>query len=243
LAEAVGIDSVINVARRMGITADLEPNLSLALGSSEVPMIQMAQAYATINSGGYAIKAYGITKIKTGEGKVLFEYKPEVAPRVFRGSDIGVLTNMMMSVVQNGTGQAAQGGFFAAGKTGTSQDYHDAWFDGFSRDYVAVVWFGNDNNSSMKSMTGGAGPARAWRDIILAAKSDPTPAKYALLKDESFSSDFSDLLGNLISSPFPDMHDGAGQAIDPNTGNPIPISPRFTPDKLGDRVGYGRFND
>lgn len=246
LAQAVGVDSVINVARRMGITADLEPNLSLALGSSEVPMIQMAQAYATINSGGYAVQAYGIKKIKTGKGKVLFEYEPEPAPRVFRGGDIQILTNMMMSVIQNGTGQAAIAGFFEAGKTGTSQDYRDAWFDGFTRDYVAVVWFGNDNNASMKSMTGGAVPARAWRDIIVAAKADKTPAPYKLSKDESFSNDFSDLLGSIVSAPFPDMHnqpDGMQQGIDPNTGNPIPISPRFTPDKPGDRVGYGRFND
>lgn len=245
LAQTVGIDNVINVARRMGITADLEPNLSLALGSSEVPMIQMAQAYATINSGGYAVKAHGITKIKTSLGKVLYQYEAEPSPRVFRGGDIQVLTNMMMSVVQNGTGQAAQGPFFVAGKTGTSQDYHDAWFDGFSRDYVAVVWFGNDDNSSMKSMTGGAVPARAWRDIVIAAKADPTPSAYKLNKDESFAGDFSDLLGSIISAPFPDMS-SQGQGEDPSSegnGTPLNVTPTFKPDKPGDRVGYDRFND
>ncbi len=246
LAQTVGIDNVINVARRMGITADLEPNLSLALGTSEVPMVQMAQAYATINSGGYAVKAFGVKKVKTSKGDVLFEYKPEPSPRVFRSGDIQTLTNMMMSVIQNGTGQAAIGGFFEAGKTGTSQDYRDAWFDGFTHDYVAVVWFGNDDNSSMRSMTGGAVPARAWRDIIVAAKSDPTPAPSQLSKVDSFSDDFSNLLGGIISAPFPDMHDTNGntqQEIDPNTGNPINFKPTFTPDKEGDHVGYKRFND
>ena len=244
LAQTVGIDNVINVARRMGITADLEPNLSLALGSSEVPMIQMAQAYATINSGGYAVKAFGVKKIKTSKGNVLFEYKPEPSPRVFRGGDIQTLTNMMMSVVQNGTGQAALGGFFAAGKTGTSQDYRDAWFDGFSHDYVAVVWFGNDDNSSMRSMTGGAVPARAWRDIISAAKADPSPSKYALSKGESIVNDFSNLLGDIISAPFPDMQDqNTQQEIDPNTGHPINFKPNFTPDNPNDSVGYKRLND
>lgn len=237
LAQAVGVDNVINVARRMGITADLEPNLSLALGTSEIPMIQMAQAYATINSGGYAVKAYGIKKIKTSKGTVLFKYESEPAPRVFRGEDIQVLTNMMMSVVQNGTGQAAQGGFFAAGKTGTSQDYRDAWFDGFSRDFVAVVWFGNDNNSSMKSMTGGAVPARAWRDIIAGAKADPSPSKYNLSKGESVVSGFSDLLGSIISTPLPDMNN-------PDGSIPTDITPsQFNPDRPGDKVGYGRLND
>lgn len=241
LAQTVGVDNVINVARRMGITADLEPNLSLALGSSEVPMIQMAQAYATINSGGYAVKAYGIKKIKTAKGKTLFEYETEPAPRVFRGSDIQVLTNMMMSVIQNGTGQAAKGGFFEAGKTGTSQDYRDAWFDGFTRDYVAVVWFGNDNNTSMKSMTGGAVPARAWRDIIVAAKNDPSPSPYKLSKDESFANDFSDLLGSIVSAPFPDMNDAPSTFNE--DGRPVNITPRNNTDRPGDHVGYGRFNN
>ncbi|HOO51877.1 MAG TPA: PBP1A family penicillin-binding protein, partial [Alphaproteobacteria bacterium] len=123
LAKAVGIEEVIGVARRMGITADLEPNLSLALGSSEVPMIQMAGAYATIASGGYAIEPFGIKKIEEKEGgKVLYEHENRSSPRVFRAQDIQVLVNMMISVVQNGTGQGAKSSFFAAGKTGTSQD-------------------------------------------------------------------------------------------------------------------------
>lgn len=253
LAQNVGIGNVINVARRMGITADLEPNLSLALGSAEVPMIEMAQAYATINSGGYAIKSYGIKRIKTTAGKKLYEYKPEPSPRVFRGGDIQILTNMMMSVVQNGTGTGARSPFFVAGKTGTTQDHRDAWFDGFSRDYVAVVWFGNDNNSSMKStMTGGAVPARAWKDIITSAKADPSPSQYTMWKSESFADDFKDLLSGLTSEPLPPMD---GQAA---TGEPIPLTgappspqgledymptPRFTPDKIGDKVGYKRMND
>ncbi len=246
LAQAVGINNVINVARRAGITAELVPNLSLALGSSEVPMTEMAQAYATINNGGYAVQSFGIRTIKTSTGKILFEHKSEPAPRVFRGEHIQILTNMMISVVQNGTGQAARSGFFVAGKTGTSQDHRDAWFDGFSRDYVAVVWFGNDDNSSMKSsMTGGAIPARSWKEIIVAAKSDPTPSTYNLLKGQnSIENDFSDLIGNLLSDPLPDGE------IDPNIADPNynrPYSPsnsgHFSPDRPGDKVGYGRMND
>ena len=243
LAKAVGIDSVINVARRMGITADLEPNLSLALRSSEVPMIEMAGAYATISSGGYAIKPFGITKISEKEtGTLLFEQKPESSPRVFRGRDIQTLVNMMISVVQNGTGQGAKSSFFAAGKTGTTQDHRDAWFDGFSQDFIAVVWFGNDDNSPMKKITGGSLPARAWREIITAAKSDPSPSKYKLIKDSSGSSDFADLLNNLMSTPFPDLigENNNGEIRKKNTFH---TAPTFKPDRPGDNVGYGRFND
>ncbi|HNS44523.1 MAG TPA: PBP1A family penicillin-binding protein [Alphaproteobacteria bacterium] len=242
LAKAVGIEKVIDVARRMGITADLEPNLSLALGSSEVPMIEMAGAYATIASGGYAVKPYGITKIKEKDsGKVLYEYKQEPAPRMFRSHDIQVLVNMMISVVQNGTGQGAKSAFFVAGKTGTTQDHRDAWFDGFSQDYVAVVWFGNDDNAPMNRVTGGSLPARAWRDIVAAAKSDPSPSKYALLKDSDFSSDFSDMLGDLLSSPFPDLT-GANGGGDIRTHAPRPNS-HYKPADPNDHVGYGRLNN
>jgi penicillin-binding protein 1A len=241
IAQAVGVDNVINVARRAGITADLEPNLSLALGSSEIPMTEMAQAYATLNNGGYAVQAFGIRKIKTSAGKILFEYKAEPAPRVFRDTDIQVITNMMMSVVQNGTGQAARSPFFVAGKTGTTQDHRDAWFDGFSRDYVAVVWFGNDNNNSMKaSMTGGAVPARAWKQIITAAKSDPSPSSYELIKGESIvENDFSYMLGSLMSEPLPSLQE---RSMTSDSSNFVP-TPTFTPDKPGDKVGYQRLND
>lgn len=241
IAQAVGVDNVINVARRAGITADLEPNLSLALGSSEIPMTEMAQAYATLNNGGYAVQAFGIRKIKTSAGKILFEYKAEPAPRVFRDTDIQVITNMMMSVVQNGTGQAARSPFFVAGKTGTTQDHRDAWFDGFSRDYVAVVWFGNDNNNSMKaSMTGGAVPARAWKQIITAAKSDPSPSSYELIKGESIvENDFSHMLGSLMSEPLPSLQE---RSMTSDSSNFVP-TPTFTPDKPGDKVGYQRLND
>ncbi len=245
LAKAVGIENVIGVARRMGITADLEPNLSLALGSSEVPMIQMAGAYATIASGGYAVEPFGIKKIEEKEtGNVLYEHKASSSPRVFRPRDIQVLVNMMISVVQNGTGQGAKSSFFAAGKTGTSQDHRDAWFDGFSQDYIAVVWFGNDDNTPMKRVTGGSLPARAWRDIVASAKADPSPSKYKLIKDSSGSSGFADLLDSLMSTSFPDLigENGNGnvQSRPYNTSNDPNY---FKPDRPGDRVGYGRFND
>lgn len=244
LTQAIGVDKVISVARRMGITADLDPSLALSLGSSEVSMVEMTQAYATIASGGHAVKARGINKIKTKDGKkTLYDYKPEAAPKVFRSSDISALIEMMTSVVQNGTGAAAASPFFVAGKTGTSQDYRDAWFDGFTNDYIGVVWFGNDDNHSMKSVTGGGLAAGTWKRIIAAAKADPSPSKYRLEKSYDISEEFGDMLGRLISEGRPPLeNDPQMEQQGSNYGN-VNMRPVFRPDRIGDRVGYGRMND
>jgi penicillin-binding protein 1A len=249
LTNTIGVDHVINVARRLGITSNLEPSLALALGSNEVPMLEMAAAYATIGNGGFAVKPFGIKQIETKDGKKLYEYKTKDASRQFRGSDIGQLTAMMQSVVQHGTGMGAAGNFFAAGKTGTSQDYRDAWFDGFTDDYAAIVWFGNDNNRSMKGVTGGALPARAWKDIITAAKQDSSPSKFNLARSYDITDEFTDMLSRLTSdgSAVPELGaDGQPIELSPD-GQPInifdiEIKPAFTPDKDGDKVGYDRLN-
>lgn len=239
LAKYVGIDHVISVARRMGITSNLEPNLALALGSSEVPMVEMAQTYATIASGGYAVKAFGIKEIREEKsGKILYQHEQEAFPRVFRERDIAQLTRMMESVVQHGTGQGAMGPYFAAGKTGTTQDHRDAWFDGFSNDYVGVVWFGNDDNRSMKSVTGGSISATAWRDIITAAKADPTPSPNNLQRSVSVTDDFTDMMSNLMSEKMPEVQGNS----DLPPGYQMPTG-RFVPDGPGDKVGYERMND
>ncbi len=243
LAQYVGIEHVINVARRLGITADLEPNLALALGSSEIPMVEMAQAYTILGNGGFQVKAFGITKIETREtGKTLYERTPQDAPRVFRGSDIQSLSTMMQSVVQFGTGQGAAGNFFAAGKTGTSQDYRDAWFDGFTDDYAAIVWFGNDDNMSMKSVTGGSLPARTWRAIITAAKSDPTPSPVSLSRSYDITTEFSDMLSRITgSSDMPRPENETPESQDGGWfGTPPSVAP-FQPSE-GDDVGYERLN-
>lgn len=238
LAKAIGPDAVVGAARRMGITADLESSLALSLGSSEVPMIEMAQAYATIQSGGYAVKTFGVKRIRDRNDKIVYEYKPEATPRVFRGSDVGALTDMMASVVQNGTGAAAASPFFVAGKTGTSQDYRDAWFDGFTNDFIGVVWFGNDDNSSMKSVTGGGLAAGTWKKIIVAAKVDPSPSKFKVYRSSDLGDEFGDLLGRIMSENRPTLDNEA-------TAQPLGLEmrPTFKPDRAGDRVGYGRMND
>jgi penicillin-binding protein 1A len=179
LIAEIGPYPVIDTARRLGITSDLVPNLSTALGSNGVPQIEMATAYAMIANGGVAVQPYAIHKIKDSTGIILYERPPIVDyPQLFSSRAIEDLRSMMQSVVNFGTGQGANlgAGIFAAGKTGTSQDYRDAWFSGFTDTYVATVWVGNDDNSSMKRVTGGSLPTQIWRNVMTTALNDPTPA-------------------------------------------------------------------
>ena len=198
LMRDVGPEATVGLARRLGITAELEPSLSLALGANGIPMMEMVTAYASIGRGGVAVEPFAIASIKNNDGEVLYESPAErTARQVVSRGYIYQLTGMMQSVVQYGTGQAAQGPYTAAGKTGTSQDFRDAWFIGFTNKYVGAVWVGNDDNSPMKRVTGGMVPAPAWREIMTTAMSKPAKSYYTV---KSISKDFSfqDLLGRLI---------------------------------------------
>ena len=171
LMKEVGPDQAIDTARRLSITADLEPNLSTALGSNGVPMIQMATAYATLGRGGSAVDPYSIRRILDKEGNVLYERPTPPKPeQVIDQGALRQLTAMMQSVIHSGTGRAAAIPYPAAGKTGTSQDFRDAWFIGFSTKYSAAIWFGNDDNSPTKRLTGGSAPAQVWREVMTKAQ-------------------------------------------------------------------------
>ncbi len=161
-------EAVIDSARRMGIKAELDADLSLALGSNGITLLEMANAYSTISNGGLSVEPYAITKITSKDTGELYYERPanNRMKRVFNGDDIQNITSMMHSVMVNGTGRGAQIGIPAAGKTGTSQDSRDALFMGFTRELVGVVWFGNDDNSPMKSVTGGSFPATTWASVM-----------------------------------------------------------------------------
>lgn len=172
LMKDVGPPAAIDMARRLGITADLEPNLSTALGSNGVPMTQMVTAYATIGRDGTAVDPYAIKRVLDKNGSVLFERTPPSQTRqVVARTDVAQLKTMLQSVIQNGTARAAILPYPAGGKTGTSQDFRDAWFIGFTDKYVGAIWFGNDDNSETKRLTGGSAPARTWRDVMMVAQS------------------------------------------------------------------------
>lgn len=172
LTKEVGVGYVIGTARRLGIEADLSRDLSLALGSSGVPMIQMVTAYGNIANDGYQIEPYAIRKITDKKGTLIYSRPPRGimdGQPMFDPNVVQQLKGMMQGVVEFGTGGAAKFGPAIAGKTGTSQDFRDAWFSGFTDQYVGSVWVGNDDNSSMKRVTGGSIPAKIWRETMIAA--------------------------------------------------------------------------
>ncbi|MBB3710582.1 1A family penicillin-binding protein [Limimaricola variabilis] len=169
LAQEVGIDQVIEVARQLGIEGKLTQTPSLALGTSEVSLLDMTEAYAAILAGRAPIKATGIASLKLGETGVALSVSGADPNAVELNRTREPMLSMLRAVVTDGTGKRAQIPGFAAGKTGTSQNSRDAWFIGFTDKLVVGVWIGNDDNSPMDAVTGGSLPAEIWREVVLAA--------------------------------------------------------------------------
>jgi penicillin-binding protein 1A len=163
LAERIGLDKVINYAQRMGITSPLEPNLSLALGSSVISPLEQATGYATIADQGIHVDPSAIRLVKDSLGNVVLDDQYPQANEVVSAGTAYIMTTMLEDVINHGTGYPnAIIGRPAAGKTGTTSDFRDAWFVGFTPDLVTAVWFGNDDYSRMTEAYGGGVPAMTW---------------------------------------------------------------------------------
>ena len=189
LIKNVGPPAVIDVARRLGIESELNPDLSLALGTNQISPLELTGAYASIANGGVMVKPYGITKITSAkDGTVYYERKEEPkGKRAVKPRAISMLITMMQNVIQHGTGQGANfGSPKAAGKTGTSQESRDAWFMGFTDRLVTGVWLGNDDNTPMKGVTGGSQPARIWRTVMAEHNAQYAPFRYDIPFFERF---------------------------------------------------------
>jgi len=168
-----GAAKVIEAARALGITSPLERDPALALGASEVTPMELTSAYASLAAGGRAIAPYAIQEIQSRQGQVLYRHTDVNPPQVVSESAVGTLTDMMEEVVRSGTGKhAALKDRAVAGKTGTSSDYRDAWFMGFTGNYTTGVWLGNDDNSPMRKITGGSLPASLWHDYMEEAEAN-----------------------------------------------------------------------
>ena len=174
LAE-IGPTRVIAVARRMGITSPLQPNLSLALGTSDVTTLEMASAYGTLATMGLHAEPVAITKVLDRTGQVLEEHPPQ-RELVLSGEVAYVMTSLLKGVITSGTGRGAAIGRPAAGKTGTTDDYRNAWFVGYTPFLSTAVWVGNDNNAPMRRVVGGMVPARIWASFMKVAVTD-TPSE------------------------------------------------------------------
>ena len=167
LAVTVGPDQVAATAKRLGITSTLGHDASLALGTSEVTPLELTAAFVPFANGGNAVSPYVVKRVTTRDGKVLYERKGDGLGQVVSPEALGEMNQLFRAVLRQGTGTKAQfGNWDIGGKTGTSQDYRDAWFVGFSPYLTAGVWLGNDDNSPTKQVTGGSLPAQIWRDVM-----------------------------------------------------------------------------
>lgn len=166
LSEAAGRRHVVDVAHRLGITSEIQPHPSIALGALEVTLLDLTGAYGAVANGGIGVIPHGIREIRTREGRVLFRRQGGGPGRVLDPRVAAEMAQLMTAVVEGGTGRAARLDRAAAGKTGTSQDFRDAWFVGFSGDLTTGVWVGNDDNSPMNKVTGGNLPAQLWKSFM-----------------------------------------------------------------------------
>ncbi len=172
LAQEVGTGAVADTAHRLGITSPIQTDPSMALGAVEVSPMEMAQAYDAFANGGARVHAYGVERIRLASGQVLYDHGVEKASfdNVIGGAPLYYMIEMMRGVVSGGTGTRARvPGYDLAGKTGTTSDYKDAWFIGYTGGFTAAVWLGRDDNTSMKKVTGGGPPAEIWRAFMASA--------------------------------------------------------------------------
>jgi len=170
LANEVGGKAVADVAHRFGLK-DIpdDPNLSIALGAYEVNLLELTGGYQVFQQGGQKTQPYLIQQISTARGDLLFSRVPSAGVLVYDTANAAIMVRMMEGVLTHGTGMRAAFGRPAAGKTGTTQNWRDAWFVGFTPDWVCGVWVGNDDDRPMNKVTGGQLPAEIWRQMMLVA--------------------------------------------------------------------------
>jgi penicillin-binding protein 1A len=178
LKAKAGRAKIVATARRMGITTPLPDTVSLPLGADAVKVIDQAASYAVFANGGKRVPPYAAVSVMNGRGDVIYDHdrdqpKPQ---QVIDPDAIAMMNTMLHQVVLSGTGRRANfDGFQVSGKTGTTNNYHDAWFVGFTGNYVCAVWYGNDDYTSMNQMTGGTLPAATWHELMTYAHQNLEP--------------------------------------------------------------------
>src|SRR5437870_6626693 len=216
----VGPQAVAKTAYRLGISSKLDANPSLALGTSEVSLIELTSAYAPFANGGDATMPYVVARVRTRAGKILFTHAPQKLGRIIEPRHIAMMNAMMRETLVSGTAQRAQlPGWAAAGKTGTSQDFRDAWFVGYTGHLVTGVWLGNDDSSPTKKATGGALPVDIWsRFMKVAHQGVPVASLLGLTGAASFASALSNPLLSPGSSEAP-VGQGGAESVRPQAIN------------------------
>jgi penicillin-binding protein 1A len=172
LGNEVGFGTVASMAKRFGITSEISTFPSMVLGSSEVRLIEMTQAFASISSKGTKVKPYGIAKVTTADGELLYRHEDKSERAVVPDYVVAGMTDLLQAAVQTGTGSAAQIGRPVAGKTGTTSSNKDGWFIGFSSGVTTGVWMGRDDAKAVPGLQGGRAPAQAFAGFMRYAVKD-----------------------------------------------------------------------
>ena len=172
IIQEVGIRTVIQLARVLGITTPIEYDYTISLGSNGVKMFEFVRAYGAFANGGYIVQPYAIERIEDSRGRVLYRAGKTKSSHQLSLKTAAEMTAMMKTVIISGTGTAANIGKPAAGKTGTTDEYKDAYFIGYTPDVVTGVWVGDDNNKKINGLYGGTVPAKIWKDVMTSATRD-----------------------------------------------------------------------
>ena len=179
IGQDVGTSSIANMARRFGITTPINTLPSMVLGTSETRVIDMTQAFAAVAAGGRNVTPYGISKVTTIDGELLYAAKPSSTVQLVDDWVAGAMTDLMQTAVATGTGRAANIGRPVAGKTGTTSSNKDGWFLGFSSGLTTGVWMGRDDARSIGGLEGGRAPAQAWAAYMRVAVAGRPVEKFA----------------------------------------------------------------
>ncbi len=172
IIQEVGIRSVIQLAKVLGISTPLEYDYTISLGSNGVKMFEFVRAFGAFANGGYVVQPYAIERIEDSRGRVLYRAGKTKSSHQLSLKTAAEMTAMMKTVILSGTGTGANIGKPAAGKTGTTDDYKDAYFVGYTPDIVTGVWVGDDNNKRINGLYGGTLPAKIWKEVMTVATRD-----------------------------------------------------------------------
>ncbi|MDF2367363.1 transglycosylase domain-containing protein [Sneathiella sp.] len=216
VTERVGRDKVAGMAKNLGLTGNFPLHPSISLGTYEVSLLEMTAANAVIANGGQAVLPYGVLQIREKGGPVLYQRQTSGQGRIISAATINKMQDVMTATIKWGTGKAANPGFAAAGKTGTTQDYRDAWFIGFTPDLVAGVWFGNDDGSATKRVNGSNLPAVTWKDFITHSETSQAIA-FSRQEEENSGTSIWDKIVQAFSSKNAPAAGGTNTPADLNT--------------------------
>ena len=223
LADQVGLDRVISYAHRMGVQSQLDANLSLALGSSVVTLLDQASGYGTIANQGVHVELTPFRTVRDLLGNVVLNNQYPQSQDVVSAGTAYIVTTMLQDVIAYGTGTNANIGRPAAGKTGTTSSFRDAWFVGFTPDLVTAVWLGNDDYARMNESYGGNIPARIWARFMRAALAKTPPHQFVQPNDEVVKLDCGGITDYHLSSSQNDASCGTAHAAPVSVNLPPPV--------------------